>query len=193
MSCFPRRVCALVHLRHAVLRGGAQLCGPAGAVGAQAHPAGPVWLERDRLWRCGVLVPGRLWRRLCDLRARGGPLRRQGWRHGRGQPVDPGAHRARAGAQHGRLYLGAHSHGDRRIRPVPLHHRRHHRMVSQKGTRAGHRHLQCRFQCRGHRGAIGGACNDHPVGLADGVHPYRTADRDLAGGVADLVSQAAGL
>jgi len=47
-----------------------------------------LWLERDRLWQCGVLVPGGLRPGLCRVRPGGRPLRRQGRRQHRRHDLD---------------------------------------------------------------------------------------------------------
>ena len=61
-------------------------------------------------------------------------------------------------------------------------------MVSPARARAGHRHLQCRLQCRRHPGALHRAHHHPGLGLADGLHPHRPLTFRLAGGMADLVS-----
>ena len=113
--------------------------------------------------------------------------RRQGGRHHRRHHLDRRPHRPCLCDQHRRLHLGAHSHGAGRIRPVPLHPGGDGGMVSPARAGAGHRHLQCRLQCRRHSGALHRAHHHHRLGLADGLHPHRPSDLCLAGGLADLV------
>ena len=184
----PHRLCPLVRLRASLRHRRPELYRPPGPERAQADLAAGLWLERDRLWLDGGFIPGRLWPGLCRLRPDRRPVRRQGGRHHRRHLLDHCPHRTCLCHQHHRVHPGAHSHGAGRVRAVSLHPGRHGGMVSPARAGAGHRHLQCRLQCRRDPGALHRAHHHHPVGMADGFHPHRASDLRLAGGVADLVS-----